>query len=168
MTDFEKFSWMNELFGNPKGDLNHIDWDKIKLQAKLIQEELDEMFEAIENKDLIALIDAQTDVTVVNQGVAHIAGFNADQASEITLQSNLTKFIDNEEDVQPALQYYYEHNLTEQDITIEGKFPYKFVRVIRDCVFKGKTIPKGKFLKNMVKFKEPDFSNVLNPDKKNG
>ena len=166
MTDFEKFSWMNELFGNEKGDLNRIDWEKLKLQAKLVQEELDEMFEAIENKDVVALIDAQADVTVTNQGVAHLAGFNADNASEIVLQSNLTKFIDNDKDIDRALQYYYARGLTSDDITIEGKYPYKFVRVIRDCILNGKDIPKGKFLKNMVKFKEPDFLNILSPYKR--
>ena len=111
--------------------------------------------------DMTALLDAQGDLTTVNDGVAHVAGFDGNAVYNAVHVSNMSKFIQGEEDKIKALDYYYGLGFQPDDLLLRGDYPLKAIIVKRDIKLNGKFYPGGKFLKNMVTFKEPDFSYII-------
>lgn len=180
-TTFEKVTALNLAFGNVKGDLSDPNVKAIRKQAMLCLEEACEMMEAvypgakimwqwddaftppeeIKDIDLIALMDAQGDLTTVNDGVGHVAGFDGNAVYQLVHDSNMSKFISQEEDKVKALSYYYDLGFQPDDLYLHGDYPTMCIKVKRDIKLNGKFYPEGKFLKNMVTFKEPDFSVLL-------
>lgn len=176
-TTFEKVAALNLAFGNEKGDLANPNVKAIRKQAMLCLEEAVEMVEAafpgrkitiqiddkhlVDGIDTVAIMDAQGDLTTVNDGVAHISGFDGNAVYQLVHDSNMSKFISSEEDKIKALAYYYELGFQPDDLYLHGSYPTMCIKVRRDIRLNGKFYPEGKFLKNMVTFKEPDFSNLL-------
>ena len=182
-TTFSKNVRLNLAFGNAKGDVTAPDFSKIRNQAKLVLEETKELLEAVyfdhqvvltlelnpresetptTTEDLMkAIMDAQGDITTVNDGVAHIAGFDGDECLQRVFASNMSKFIRSEDEVGPALDYYYSRGFPEGQLRVEGEFPQACIKVNETVVWNGKEYPAGKFLKNMAAFQEPDFSDML-------
>lgn len=166
---------LNELFGNPEGDMNAVNKKQARKQARLVLEEGGELGEAVgltlesyigttvrDTVDMIAVADAIGDLLTVVYGMGHVCGLDSDAIYLRVHESNMTKFIEDESGIQAALKYYYDIGIPQSSIQIEGEAPYLFVRVIEDCMDnKGKVYPQGKFLKNMVRFKEPDFSGLV-------
>ena len=69
--------------------------DKInKLRYDLIKEELDELKEALENKDLLEVADALTDILYVTYGAGHAFGINLDKCFQEVQNSNMSKLDD--------------------------------------------------------------------------
>uniref|UniRef100_A0AAU8GMI2 MazG-like pyrophosphatase n=1 Tax=Salmonella phage vB_STmST313_KE31 TaxID=3161181 RepID=A0AAU8GMI2_9CAUD len=187
-TTFNKNVRLNLAFGNAKGDVTAPDFSKIRNQAKLVLEETRELLEAAyfdhqvvltlelnpresetptTTEDLMkAIMDAQGDITTVNDGVAHIAGFNGDECLQRVYASNMSKFIRNEGEVVPALDYYYNKGFPRESLRIEGEFPQACIKAVDTITVDGKEYPAGKFLKNMATFKEPDFSDMLTTEPK--
>lgn len=177
-TTFEKVTALNLAFGNAKGDLNNPNVKAIRKQAMLCLEEAIEMVEAAfpgkkikwswdseldgaDGIDLVALLDAQGDLTTVNDGVAHVAGFDGNACYDLVHESNMSKFISSEGDKIKALAYYYDLGFQPDDLYLHGNYPTMCIKVRRDIRLNGKFYPEGKFLKNMVTFTEPDFSQLL-------
>ena len=177
-TTFEKVTALNLAFGNAKGDLNNPNVKAIRKQAMLCLEEAIEMVEAAypgkrvtwdwhpdyngeAGVDLVALMDAQGDLTTVNDGVAHVVGFNGNACYDLVHESNMSKFISSEGDKIKALAYYYDQGFQPDDLYLHGEYPAMCIKVKRDIKLNGKFYPEGKFLKNMVTFTEPDFSQLL-------
>lgn len=188
-TTFSKNVNLNLAFGNAKGDVTSPDFGKIRNQAKLVLEETRELLEAAYydcdvKLDLVLtpkqepyqtrtiqeilkdIMDAQGDITTVNDGVAHIAGFDGDECLQRVYASNMSKFIRNEGEVVPALDYYYNKGFPRESLRIEGEFPQACIKVVDTITVDGKEYPAGKFLKNMATFKEPDFSDMLTTEPK--
>ena len=70
--------------------------DKInKLRVDLIEEELEELKEAINKKDLQETIDALTDILYVTYGAGHAFGVNLDKCFEEVQNSNMSKLDNN-------------------------------------------------------------------------
>ena len=66
--------------------------DKInKLRLDLIKEELSELKEAMDNKDLLEGADALTDILYVTYGAGHAFGINLDKCFEEVQNSNMSK-----------------------------------------------------------------------------
>ena len=66
--------------------------DKINnLRINLIREELDELMEAISNKDLKEVADALTDILYVTYGAGHAFGINLDNCFDEVQRSNMSK-----------------------------------------------------------------------------
>ena len=63
----------------------------VKLRIDLIQEELDELKEAIKNNDLVEVADALTDILYVTYGAGHAFGINLDKCFEEVQKSNMSK-----------------------------------------------------------------------------
>ena len=61
------------------------------LRYDLIQEELDELKEAIDNKDIKEVADALTDILYVTYGAGHAFGINLDKCFEEVQKSNMSK-----------------------------------------------------------------------------
>ena len=66
--------------------------DKInKLRLALIKEEVDELTTAMENKDLLEVADALTDILYVTYGAGHAFGINLDKCFNEVQNSNMSK-----------------------------------------------------------------------------
>ena len=66
--------------------------DKInQLRISLIKEELDELKEAMDNKDLLEVADALTDLLYVTYGAGHAFGIDLDKCFEEVQNSNMSK-----------------------------------------------------------------------------
>ena len=62
-----------------------------KLRLELIAEELEELWDAIEDKDLVAIADALTDILYVTYGAGHAFGIDLDECSGEVQRSNMSK-----------------------------------------------------------------------------
>ena len=70
--------------------------DKInKLRIDLIKEELEELTEAINKKDLLEVADALTDILYVTYGAGHAFGIDLDRCFEEVQNSNMSKLDEN-------------------------------------------------------------------------
>ena len=66
--------------------------DKINsLRLSLIKEELDELKDAIDGKDLVEIADALTDILYVTYGAGHAFGINLDKCFDEVQNSNMSK-----------------------------------------------------------------------------
>ena len=66
----------------------------LKLRIDLIQEELEELKEAIANKDIVEVADALTDILYVTYGAGHSFGINLDDCFSEVQRSNMSKLGD--------------------------------------------------------------------------
>lgn len=186
-TTFEKVSALNLAFGNPKGDVLNPDAAAILKQATLCLEESIEMLNdgfpgiklvlstdkkgrpvvSVDQSEwdgkinLREILDAQGDLTTVNDGVAHVIGVDGNRVYDIVDKSNRSKFIRKGSEVGQALGYYYDKGFRPADLYLCGEFPEVCIKVTADITVEGKFYPRGKFLKNMATFVEPDFSGIL-------
>ena len=92
MTNFESVRKFMETFGQEIKEKASFPNDKItSLRYDLIKEELDELKEAIENKDIKEVADALTDILYVTYGAGHAFGINLDRCFEEVQNSNMSK-----------------------------------------------------------------------------
>ena len=96
MTNFEKVGLFMKTFGQEVKAKASFSTDKInKLRVDLIEEELEELKEAINKKDLQETIDALTDILYVTYGAGHAFGINLDKCFEEVQNSNMSKLDEN-------------------------------------------------------------------------
>ena len=96
MTNFDKVGTFMKTFGQEVKNKPSFSTDKInKLRLDLIKEELDELKEAMDNKDLLEVADALTDILYVTYGAGHAFGINLDQCFEEVQNSNMSKLDEN-------------------------------------------------------------------------
>ena len=62
-----------------------------KLRVDLIKEELEELTEAMDEKDLLEVADALTDILYVTYGAGHAFGINLDKCFDEVQSSNMSK-----------------------------------------------------------------------------
>ena len=92
MTNFEKVGVFMKTFGQDVKQSPSFSNDKInELRISLIKEELDELIEAMNKKDLVELADALTDILYVTYGAGHAFGVNLDKCFEEVQNSNMSK-----------------------------------------------------------------------------
>ena len=92
MTNFEKVGLFMKTFGQEVKLSASFSSDKInKLRIDLIEEELEELKDAINKKDLKETIDALTDILYVTYGAGHAFGVNLDKCFEEVQNSNMSK-----------------------------------------------------------------------------
>ena len=92
MTNFESVRKFMETFGQEIKEKACFPNEKItSLRYDLIKEELDELKEAIENKDIKEVADALTDILYVTYGAGHAFGINLDRCFEEVQNSNMSK-----------------------------------------------------------------------------
>ena len=96
MTNFEKVGFFMKTFGQDVKQSSSFSSDKINtLRVSLIKEELDELIEAINKKDLVEVADALTDILYVTYGAGHAFGINLDDCFEEVQNSNMSKLDNN-------------------------------------------------------------------------
>ena len=92
MTNFNKVGTFMKTFGQEVKTKPSFSTDKInKLRLDLIKEELSELTEAMNNKDLLEVADALTDILYVTYGAGHAFGINLDKCFEEVQNSNMSK-----------------------------------------------------------------------------
>ena len=92
MTNFEKVGLFMKAFGQEVKTKPGLSSDKINnLRISLINEELEELEDAIKKKDLKETIDALTDILYVTYGAGHAFGVNLDQCFNEVQNSNMSK-----------------------------------------------------------------------------
>ena len=96
MTNFEKVGTFMKTFGQEIKQRSSFSTDKVnELRVNLIKEELNELIEAINNKDLVEVADALTDILYVTYGAGHAFGINLDECFEEVQNSNMSKLDEN-------------------------------------------------------------------------
>ena len=92
MTNFEKVKLFMQTYGQEvKAKANFSDEKTNKLRVDLIKEELEELTKAIDEKDLLEVADALTDILYVTYGAGHAFGINLDKCFDEVQSSNMSK-----------------------------------------------------------------------------
>ena len=95
MSNFESVKKFMKTFGQEVKEKAEFPTDKItSLRYDLIREELDELKEAIDNKDIKEVADALTDILYVTYGAGHAFGINLDKCFAEVQNSNMSKLGD--------------------------------------------------------------------------
>ena len=96
MTNFNKVGTFMKTFGQEVKTKPSFSTEKInKLRVNLIKEELSELTEAMNNKDLLEVADALTDILYVTYGAGHAFGIDLDKCFEEVQNSNMSKLDEN-------------------------------------------------------------------------
>ena len=100
MTNFQKVKTFMQTFGQDVKSSPAFSTDKINnLRYNLIKEELDELKQALDNKDLLEVADALTDILYVTYGAGHAFGIDLDKCFDEVQNSNMSKLDENGEPI---------------------------------------------------------------------
>ena len=92
MTNFKSVRKFMETFGQEIKEKASFPDDKItSLRYDLIKEELEELKEAMDKKDIKEVTDALTDILYVTYGAGHAFGIDLDKCFEEVQNSNMSK-----------------------------------------------------------------------------
>lgn len=92
MTNFKKVEQFMKTFGqNVRYTPTLGTPEEQKLRIELIEEELNELKEAIANGDLVEIADALTDILYVTYGAGHTFGLDLDACFDEVQSSNMSK-----------------------------------------------------------------------------
>ena len=92
MTNFNKVGEFMKTFGQEVKNKPSFSTEKInRLRISLIQEELDELKEAMAKNDLLEVADALTDLLYVTYGAGHAFGIDLDKCFNEVQNSNMSK-----------------------------------------------------------------------------
>ncbi len=96
MSNFSKVGIFMKTFGQEVKNKPSFSTDKInKLRLDLIKEELSELINAMNNKDLLDVADALTDILYVTYGAGHAFGIDLDKCFDEVQNSNMSKLDEN-------------------------------------------------------------------------
>ena len=96
MSNFSKVGTFMKTFGQEVKTSPALSTDKInRLRIDLIKEELEELTEAMINKDLLEVADALTDILYVTYGAGHAFGIDLDKCFDEVQNSNMSKLDEN-------------------------------------------------------------------------
>tara|TARA_B110001452_G_scaffold239787_1_gene220993 strand:+ start:434 stop:808 length:375 start_codon:yes stop_codon:yes gene_type:complete len=100
MTNFEKVGIFMKTFGQEIKNKASFSSEKVnKLRINLIEEELNELKQAIDDKNLVEVADALTDILYVTYGAGHAFGINLDKCFSEVQNSNMSKLDKNQKPI---------------------------------------------------------------------
>ena len=100
MTNFEKVGIFMKTFGQEIKNKASFSSEKVnKLRIDLIEEELNELKQAMETKNLVEVADALTDILYVTYGAGHAFGINLDKCFSEVQNSNMSKLDKNQKPI---------------------------------------------------------------------
>ena len=93
-TNFLKVKEFNEVFGHPapntpQKNIYTDDPKVVKLRNNLINEEFSELLEAFQDKNLVEIVDALSDILYVAYGLQVVYGVDGDHQFKLNLQSKI-------------------------------------------------------------------------------
>jgi predicted HAD superfamily Cof-like phosphohydrolase len=92
MNNFQSVKNFMQIFGQEVKDKAGFPNEKtIKLRYELIKEELEELDQAIKEKDIKEVADALTDILYVTYGAGHAFGIDLNKCFNEVQQSNMSK-----------------------------------------------------------------------------
>jgi predicted HAD superfamily Cof-like phosphohydrolase len=92
MTNFEKVKLFMDTYGQEvKDKAEFSDAKTNKLRIDLIKEELEELTQAMNDKNLLEVADALTDILYVTYGAGHAFGIDLDKCFDEVQKSNMSK-----------------------------------------------------------------------------
>ena len=92
MTNFEKVKLFMDTYGQEvKDKAEFSDAKTNKLRIDLIKEELEELTQAMNDKNLLEVADALTDILYVTYGAGHAFGIDLDKCFDEVQNSNMSK-----------------------------------------------------------------------------
>jgi len=92
MSNFQNVKKFMQTFGQEVKEKNEFPDKKItQLRYDLIKEELEELNQAIKDKDMTEVADALTDILYVTYGAGHAFGINLDECFSEVQNSNMSK-----------------------------------------------------------------------------
>ena len=92
MSNFDKVRDFMKTFGQEvKTEPEFPTEETAKLRIELIVEELNELIDANEDKDLVGIADALTDILYVTYGAGHAFGIDLDSCFREVQRSNMSK-----------------------------------------------------------------------------
>ena len=92
MSNFNKVKIFMKTFGQEVKTKSEFPDEKIiKLRYNLIKEELEELKEAIEQKDMTEIADALTDILYVTYGAGYAYGIDLDKCFKEVQRANMSK-----------------------------------------------------------------------------
>ena len=92
MSNFNKVKVFMNTYGQDVNEKASFPEDTIvQLRVDLIEEELNELKEAIKNNDLVEVADALTDILYVTYGAGHSFGVDLDKCFDEVQRSNMSK-----------------------------------------------------------------------------
>ena len=92
MTNFEKVKLFMDTYGQEVKDKAEFSDEKTnKLRIDLIKEELEELIQAMNEKNLLEVADALTDILYVTYGAGHAFGIDLDKCFDEVQNSNMSK-----------------------------------------------------------------------------
>ena len=95
MTNFEKVKLFMDTYGQEvKDKAEFSDAKTNKLRIDLIKEELEELTQAMNDKNLLEVADALTDILYVTYGAGHAFGIDLDKCFDEVQNSNMSKLGD--------------------------------------------------------------------------
>ena len=96
MTNFQKVKTFMQTFGQEVKSKPSFSTEKINdLRYNLIKEELGELKQAMDNKDLLEVADALTDILYVTYGAGIAFGIDLDKCFQEVQNSNMSKLGNN-------------------------------------------------------------------------
>ena len=92
MSNFQSVKKFMQTFGQEIKEKNEFPHEKIiQLRYELIKEELEELNQAIKDKDMKEVADALTDILYVTYGAGHAFGIDLDKCFNEVQLSNMSK-----------------------------------------------------------------------------
>ena len=96
MSNFNKVKTFMNTYGQDVNEKPTIPDEKIvQLRIALIEEELNELKEAIKKNDIVEVADALTDILYVTYGAGHSFGVDLDKCFDEVQSSNMSKLGEN-------------------------------------------------------------------------
>jgi predicted HAD superfamily Cof-like phosphohydrolase len=109
-SNFQKVKEFHKTFGlrvESKFDETVLEDEKtVKLRLDLIEEEFNELKEAIKNKDIREVGDALEDILYVTYGAIVSFGFDGDKGFDLVHKSNMTKACKDEDEAKATVESY--------------------------------------------------------------
>jgi len=92
MSNFNKVKTFMNTYGQEVKEKASFPKNKIvQLRIDLIEEELNELKEAVKNNDIVEVADALTDILYVTYGAGHSFGVDLDKCFDEVQRSNMSK-----------------------------------------------------------------------------
>ena len=162
-TNAQLVNKFNEIFQRSK--LNALDTfnegkelDKLNNQIHLIDEEIQEIKDAITEGDWEGLKDGIMDLLVVTYGLGYVTDIDCDKGLREVNRANMSKLCGSQDEVVATTGHYSKLGV-ESETHLVGDSLWAIKSTKDQTDVEGNFFPEGKFLKN-VNWSEPDLFGI--------